>query len=132
MAIVVPTEGELIALKLILGAEVAEDLYLKLFVNNYTPEKGASAANFTEPVGFGYSPFTLIKGTEWAFTAGDPSKAETAFMTFTFTGALGIVYGYWIQGSVSSIVYWCERFTNPVSVSTDGDKVIIPVIQTCE
>jgi hypothetical protein len=132
MAIVVPTEGEVIALKLILGAEVAEDLYLKLFVNNLTPTKAVTAASFTEANGFGYVAFTLIKGTEWAFTPGDPSKAETAFMTFTFTGALGMVYGYWIEGSVSGKVYWCERFTAPIAVTVTGDKVIIPVVQTCE
>lgn len=130
--IVVPTEGELQALKVILGAEAAEDLLLKLFVNNYTPVKGTTGTSFTEANGNGYAAITLTKGTDWAFTAGAPSKAETGFQTFTFTGALGMVYGYYIQGADSDIVYWCERFDNPVAITVDGDKVIVPVIQTCE
>ena len=132
MSIVVPTEGEVIALKIILGAENAEDLLLKLFVNNITPDKAVTAGSFTEASGSGYAAKTLNSGMDWSFTAGDPSKAETAFQTFTFTGALGIVYGYYIVGSVSGIVYWCERFTTPIPITSDGDKVVIPVTQTCE
>ncbi len=51
--IVIPTEGELQALKLILGAETAEDLLLKLFVNDLTPDKSVTSSSFTEPTGFG-------------------------------------------------------------------------------
>ena len=130
--LVVPTEGELIALKLILGAEVAEDLLLKLFVNDVTPTKATTSTDFVEPVGFGYDPFTLTKGSAWNFQTGDPSKAESTYLTWIFTGALGNVYGYWIQGADSGLVYWAERFAAPVAVTTDGDEITVPVIQTCD
>ena len=125
MALLVPNVGEERCLKAILNHTAPQDLTLKLYTSNTTPAESDVAGTFTEASGFGYAAKSLT-GASWTVTPGDPTVATYAEQTWTFTGALGNVYGYFIVQSVSGVLMWAERFTDgPYNVQNNGDQIRI-------
>lgn len=125
MALLVPNEGEVQILNVALGKSAAENLTLKLFSNNYTPTETDTSASYTEVTGYGYTAQT-VTAANWTIAAGAPSTATAAAKTFSFTGAAGNVYGYYLVGATSAKVYWAERFTTaPIAIQNNGDQIII-------
>ena len=107
----------------IVGKTGVENLLLKLYSNNITPDETDTAGTYTELSGNGYAAKTLT-GSSWTITAGAPSLAEYAQQTFSFTGAAGNVYGYFLVGATSGILKWAERFTDgPYNVTASGDAI---------
>lgn len=123
MTLRIPDEGEVVALSIQLGKTATENLILKLFSNNITPGESDTSATYTEVSGFGYAAVTLT-AANWTITAGAPCIAAYPEVSFTFTGAFGNVYGYYIMGATSGKVRYAERFaTAPFNVTANGDKV---------
>ena len=125
--LVIPDEGEVIAQQIIFGTAAPEDLWLRLYTNDYYPNELTTQTNFVEPDGYGYNPMTLAKNTDWEFTAGIPTPAIAASWprTFNITGPVGNAYGYWVQGKASQKVYWAARFPAPVVIGASGGEVIV-------
>ena len=126
--LVVPNLAEARALEILLNINVADDLDLKLFKNNYTPVAGSHLGNFDEADFTGYAPYE-IDATDWAITPGAPTDAEHPQVTFTSTvGAQNQdVYGYYVvernPGS-NGVVRWAERFGNgPYNIQNLGDQI---------
>lgn len=116
MAMVVPLASRQRILRLALNIVTPEDLYLNLYVNNYTPVSGSTAANFTAAAGGGYAAKSLAAGT-WTITTDgvDDGQADYTAQTFTFTGALTgttTIYGYYVTGQTSGLLLWAERFAS--------------------
>ena len=130
MALVVPNIGEAIALEYLVNRTTTyanrENLVLRLYTNDYTCVEGSTAANFTEASGNGYSSITLT-GNSWnAATTGDPTYVDYAQQTFTFTGALGNVYGYYLTRLTGTELVYAERFSDgPYNVQNNGDQIKI-------
>lgn len=125
MAGLVPNVGAQVMLKAGLNHTAPQNLVLKLFTNNYTPIETSVAGDFTEASGNGYAAKTLTGGS-WSVTNADPSAASYAAQTFTFTGNLGNVYGYFLVQATSGILVAAERFdTAPVNVQNNGDAIVI-------
>jgi hypothetical protein len=127
MALLVPDAGEVKLLDAALGRVSAENLTLKLFVNDYTPVEGSVAGDFTEAAGGGYASKTLT-ATSWgaASTSSGTTSAAYAQQTFTFTGALTTnptIYGYYLVGATSGTIYWAERLTASFTPASNGDAV---------
>ena len=129
MTLVVPNQGEVIALKALLNHTAPQNLDLRLYTSNTTPSETDTEVTYTEAVGHGYAAIQLT-AADWVVTEGDPSVAEYPDQTFTFTGALGGVYGYYITQRISGKLVWAERFSNgPYSIANNGDTVkITPAI----
>lgn len=129
MALVVPNTGEQDMLEAFLNKTAPENLTLKLFTSNTTPGETDTAATFTEASGNGYAAVALT-AANWTVTQGAPTSAVYPEQTFTFTGALGNVYGYYIVGTTSGKLKWAERFTNgPYNIATNGDQIkVTPTI----
>jgi len=127
--LVVPNAGEELALKNFLNHTAPQNQTLKLFTSNTTPAETDTAASFTEASGNGYSAIGLT-GTSWTVTPGAPTSAAYAEQTFTFTGALGNVYGYFVVQASSGILMWAERFTGaPFNIANNGDQIkVTPTI----
>lgn len=125
MALVVPNAGEAAALT----AWLATGKTLKLYTNNVTPGETDTAATYTEASGNGYSAATLTGGS-WTITPGAPSSASYAQQTFTFSGALGNVYGYFIVETSGGVICWAERFSDgPYAIANNGDQIkVTPAI----
>lgn len=128
MALLFPTVGDNLALEAITNKTAPEDLVLKLYTNNITPAKDDEASSYLEASGFGYAGIVL-PGASWGAAAFGSIAAPQQI--FTFTGALGNVYGYFIVQQSSGILVYAERFSNgPYPIMTSGDKIeITPTIQ---
>ena len=125
MTLLVPNVGEARMLKAVVNHTVPQDLVLKLFTNNVTPGETDTAGTYTEASGNGYAAITLT-GSSWTITEGAPSDASYAQQTFTFTGNLGNVYGYFIVQASSGILLWAEKFSDgPYNIVNNGDQIKI-------
>ncbi len=125
MAIVIPNAGEALLLEWMLGKTAPEAMTLKLYTNNYTPIETSVAGSFTEASGSGYAAKSLASAS-WSVVSGDPAVGSYAQQTWTFTGALGSVYGYYVVGATSGTILWAERFTDgPYTVGASGDAIRI-------
>ncbi len=125
MALLVPNQGEQIALEALLNKTAPQNLTLRLFTNNYTPVETTTEADVTEASGSGYAAVALTAAS-WTVTPGAPSDAAYPEITFTFTGALGNVYGYYITQNTSNKLVYAERFSNgPYNIQNNGDQIKI-------
>ncbi len=125
MALLVPNQGEQIGLEALVGKTAGQNLVLRLYTSNTTPGETDTEATYTEASGNGYSAITLT-AANWTFTAGNPSNVAYAEQTFTFTGALGNVYGYYFTQVTSGKLVWAERFTGaPFNIANNGDQIKI-------
>lgn len=128
MALVVVNNGESIALQLITNKlPTPENLVLHLFTSNTTPGETDTTATYTEATGFGYAALTLT-GATW--TVSGTTQIAYPEQTFTFTGALGNVYGYYMTRVTSGDLFCAERFTGaPFNIANNGDQIkVTPVI----
>lgn len=127
MALLVPNNGEGDMLSFIVNKSTPENLVLRLFTNNITPAEADTSATYTEASGSGYSAITLT-GASWTVSEGAPSSASYAEQTFTFTGALGSVYGYYLTRATSGRIAFAERFTSaPFTIAANGDQIKVTV-----
>ena len=132
MALLAPNSSEDVMLQNILNKTAPQNVVLRLYTNNYTPVETSTEANFTEASGFGYASVTL-PGASWTITPGNPTSASFAQQTFTFTGTLGNVYGYYMTQLTSGFIMWAERFTDgPYNIVNSGDQIKITPVITLE
>ncbi len=125
MALLVPNQGEQIALEALVGKTAGQNLILRLYTSNTTPAETDTEATYTEASGNGYAAITLTAAS-WTVTPGAPTEAAYAEQTFTFTGALGNVYGYYFTQVASGKLVWAERFTGaPFNIANNGDQIKI-------
>lgn len=116
-----------------LGLASANDLQLRLFATNVTPNANGTdtAATFTQAAGGGYAAKTLTNGS-WTCAASNPADATYAIQTWTFSGVLttnATIYGYYIVDS-DGVLVTAEALTafTPTSSGTDTFSVT-PKIQ---
>jgi hypothetical protein len=132
MAILVPNVGEEVILKNFLNITPSQDLLVKLYASDSTPADTDTALTYTEVSGGGYSDIQLNPAS-WVVTPSTPSEADYPELAFTFTGAVGNVYGYYVVQAVSGILMWSERFTGgPYNIANSGDEIRITMNVTLE
>ena len=87
---------------------------------------------YTEVAGGGYSD-QAIASVSWNIVVGDPTTASYPEITFSFTGAAGNIYGYYVVQSTSGRLMWAERFTNgPFNIQNSGDEIRVTPQITAE
>ncbi|HWP59545.1 MAG TPA: hypothetical protein VNL14_16755 [Candidatus Acidoferrales bacterium] len=124
-ALLVPNQGEQIALEALVNKTAPQNLVLRLFKNNVTPAEGDTEANYTEADFTGYSAITLT-GANWTVTTGAPSEASYAQQTFSSSAnqAAQNIYGYYLTQVTSGKLVWAERFTDgPYPIANNGDQI---------
>ena len=123
MTLLVPNSAEAIILANFLNKTAPQDLRLKLYSSDTTPSETDTEATYTETTGGGYVQQALT-ASSWTVTPGNPTTAAYPEATFTFTGAAGNVYGYYVVQSISGALMWAERFTNaPLNIQNNGDEI---------
>lgn len=123
MSLLVPNNGEGDMLAYAVNKSTPQDLVLRLYTNNITPAETDTAATYTEAAGNGYASLQMA-GANWTITEGAPSSADFAQQDFTFTGALGNVYGYFLTRLTSGRIAWVERFSDgPYNIVNNGDQI---------
>lgn len=132
MTLVVPNASEAIIMENFLNITAPEDLVLKLFSSNHTPVETDTVADYTETAGGGYTSIPL-NAASWTVTPGGPTSAVYPEQTFSFTGAVGNIYGYYVVQAVSGNLVWAERFTSaPIDIQNNGDEIRITLQITLE
>lgn len=132
MTLLVPNVSEVIIMENFLNKQAPQDLRLKLYSSDTTPSETDTAATYTEVVGGGYSDEALVAAS-WTVIGGNPTQATYPEVTFTFTGAAGNIYGYYVVQEVSGEIMWSERFTNaPLNIQNNGDEIRITLQITLE
>lgn len=127
MTIVVPNTGEAIALEYLVNKDAPEDLVLRLFKNDITPDESDVVGTYTEATFTGYSQKTLT-GASWSTAQGAPSAVTFAEQTFASTAgqALQNIYGYYYVRATGGELVAAERFTNaPFAIQNNGDEIRI-------
>lgn len=129
MTLRVPNVGEVLMLQNIVNHTASQDLILMLYTNDVNNYETDVTANYTEASGSGYANASLT-GASWTVNSADPSNATYAQQTYTFTGSLGNVYGYFLSETTSGILKWSERFSNgPFDIQNNGDQIkVTPII----
>lgn len=123
VTLLVPDEAEGTMLQVLVGLNASEEWVLKLYVNDRTPAAGDTEADYTEASGFGYAAIPLVAAS-WVLTLGGPSWVGYPQQTFTFTGALGLLYGYYLVQASSGKIMGAERFPDPLpEILVNGDYV---------
>jgi hypothetical protein len=123
MAVVFAQVGEQIALQNLVNYAAPQSLVLRLYTNNQTPTELDTASNYTELSGYGYSSTTLVPNN-FTFATGTPTTATYPQITYTFTGAAGYIYGYFVTQASSGTLVFANRFTNaPIQISNNGDQI---------
>lgn len=132
MALTVPNSAELIIIQYVLNVSTPEGLVLHLYSNNILPQETDTISNYIEVTGGGYASVSLVAGN-WNIVAGTPTTAEHSEVVFTFTGAVGNVYGYFVTRTTGGELFWSERFTNgPFNIQTNGDEIRVTPRLTLE
>lgn len=132
MTLLVPNEGEVVIMNNFLNKVAPQDLRLKLYSSDTTPAETDTAGTYTETSGGGYSDVLLVPAN-WTVTPGNPTTSTYPEETFTFTGAAGNVYGYYVVQDSSGLLMWAERFTNaPLNIQNNGDEIRITLQITLE
>lgn len=127
MALNVVDNGELIALKALIGAVAqTEDFVVGLFTSNLTVGDTDTAATYTaaEAAGGGYARKTLTKAT-WVVT-GNPITYPA--QTWTFTGALtgnAVIYGYFILRATTLDLIYAENFGSGFQPLANNDALTV-------
>lgn len=123
MSLVVPDQGENIILEAIVNKTAPQNLILKLYTNDVTPGESDTEATYTEANGAGYGAKTL-GGASWnAASSGSISYPK---QTFSFTGALGNVYGYFMVQATSGKLVYAERFADgAINIQSSRDFIEI-------
>ena len=133
MALLFPNNGEGDALQYLVNRATPENLILRLYTSNTTPAEADVAGTYTEATGFGYVALTLTGASWGAPSEGAPSSIAYAQQTFTFTGALGNVYGYFLTRATSGRIAFSERFSDgPYNIANNGDQIKITPTITCD
>jgi hypothetical protein len=126
MAGVVPNVGEVEFLKAMLAVTAMNaTMTLKLYTNNVTPGESDTAGTYTGAAGFGYADITL-NGASWTVSTDGSgvTSGVYALQSWTFTGALGNVYGYFVVRADTGVLLFAERFSDgPYPISFNGDII---------
>jgi hypothetical protein len=116
-------QGERVTLEALVNKTEPQTLILKLFINNVKPAAGDTGASYVEARGSGYQPIRLMPNS---WTTLLPAQIEYTQVTFTFTGPLGNVYGYFLVQEISGKAVAAERFDDgPYNIQKNGDQIKI-------
>lgn len=130
MAVVFTDAAEVIALRNFLNNTAPESLVLRLYSNNRSPAKSDVVGDYTEVSGSGYAAVTL-NPANYVFSPGDPATAAHPQVTFTFNGAAGNVFGYFVTRATTADLLFANRFSNaPINIANNGDEIRITLTIT--
>lgn len=130
MAMVVPNEGELELLRKMLkdALSVDENYLLKLYRNNYTPDKDTTSTSFTVATFTGYATKTLTR-SGWGTPTTVSDKASSTYssaQTYTCSSS-DTIYGYYVEGATSGKTLFAEKFASARSLTSGDILSVTPV-----
>lgn len=111
------------------GLMLAPNMSARLFTNDVVNEQNYAydidETDFTEPVFAGYAAAALTSGN-WTVTPGSSAIVTHTSVSFTrsATGALELIYGYFVTRDSDDALIWYEEFENgPYVTVLSGDDI---------
>jgi hypothetical protein len=130
MAIVLADTG---ANAILVAAFNAQNLSLRLFVNNVTPTDASTPATFTEASGGGYAAKTLTGGSWTGSNVGGIEQVAYALQTWTFSAALSgnaTIYGYYVTNAAGTVLWYADAQTPFTPTASGSDQyALTPAVQ---
>ena len=128
MTLIVPSISDQLALKFVLGKKSSPSTQtLRLFKNDFNPNKLTVYSDLVEADQLGYVPITLNQSDWVVETLSNITTASYPEQTFNFSTNTQ-VYGYYVTSTVDSDNYilWIERFNDaPFILPSDGGDISI-------
>jgi len=128
MPIYIPNVGEISLLEKML-IESDEDLNLKLYRNDLTPQAASVSGDFQEANFTNYSA-QLIERTKWQtpVTINGEARATYSEEQSWSVGSTGnTVYGYYVTGKVTGKLQWAEKFARARILDPGDELKITPI-----
>jgi hypothetical protein len=117
--LLLPVEGARVVLEALVRVQ---PLILRLFVNDITPAKYDTIANYVECNVPGYAPIVLAEG-DWRFEA--PASLLCEMQTFTFNAPTA-VYGCYCTQRDSGRLVWAQRAEEaPLAFEVEGEQLYL-------
>lgn len=134
MSLIVPDEGERWFINQLFRDEVPADqvMRLKLFRNDWTPNRESRLVDALEANYSGYAPKDLFRSV-WTPAVTVDGRGQTTYGT-TFLEFLALagsqtVYGYYVTDMDVNVLLWVERFATPITVTPVSAVVMLPVMR---
>ena len=109
---------------------VGPNVYMGLFVNNFTPDQSTVMANLTEAAWGGYAGVTLAQAS-WTISVAGHVGLGVQLSPVSFDNTSGSdqsAYGYFLRDNLGN-VFQATRFDSAPLTRHDGESfVIIPVV----
>jgi hypothetical protein len=121
-----PEISEAALLAIIVNKTPPQDFLLKLFTSDLEPSATDDASRYREANGHGYRAIQL-HGSRWTITTTPPIQATYPQQTFSFTGPLGKVFGYFVVQAQSGTLMWAARFPSPFIAAQQNQIKISPI-----
>lgn len=124
MALVVPDEGEVSLLDMLVDGDGFSSVRIRLYKNNLTPDEDTVYGDMTECDFSGYAQVTPSFGA--ASVVSHKGKiVDSAARNFTHNGGgtSNTVYGYYVVDSTGTRLLWVERFASPITMANSGDQI---------
>jgi len=131
MALVVPDEGEVALLDMLVNGDTLANAELRLYENNLTPDEDTVYGDFNEATFTGYAAQTPTFGSA-SIVSHKGSISDTATRDFVCStaGTPDVIYGYYVVDAVNNLVLWAERFASPITIAAAGDTISINLVFT--
>ncbi len=129
MNMVIPNEGKQVWLDWCVRDDGTglEEYVVDLYMNDYTPVDGSTAANFTTAAFTGYAQVSIAR-TDWGAPAIVANVAEidsAVVPTFTCTAGPGATcYGWYMRSNINGKVLAAQRF-DAARVMTAGSVELL-------
>lgn len=105
-------------------------LHLRLYKNDYFPNRESTLGDFVEADFAGYAEL-LLDRSQWSAPVTTAGRAQTyygpAFVEWLSTSGSQNVYGYYVTGGVG-VVAWAERFAQFQQVGVSTPVLVQPIM----
>jgi hypothetical protein len=132
--IIVPDLGELELVRRMLRPheDDALPLRLRLFANDYVPNRVTEIDDVTEATFAGYVQKDLDPAG-WASPVNVGGVAQmvwaAGFLSWLASAGSQTCYGYYVTDNPAEVLLWAERFPIPLAVSTTVPAIVLPIMR---
>jgi hypothetical protein len=131
MPLLVPDEGEVRMLDMLVNGDTFTDVRLRLYKNNLTPDQDTVYIDLDEATFPGYAEQTPSFGAA-SIVSHKGKIVDTSARSFVWSGSASPenIYGYYVVDIGTFAVLWVQRFSSPQVMSSNGDTITITAALT--
>jgi hypothetical protein len=130
--------AELLAADTSTLAPAALAVHVHLAINGFTPGPNLIISDFVPATFDGYAPLSADVGPQQDFIDADSGDRVVQLLepaggwhwaTTGVTDLPQVLYGFYVTDNADAVVYGCERFANPITLTGSGQGVDIDQVR---